>query len=143
MVALPWVRVSHLEPTKSRDASDRRNDVSGEVRYFDVVHEHFLPRYLEVLARDAEAAALRMHQHSEELVTGLGISSLEETHDSLQPLPESYKKFLGNPCTIVLGRNIPTLGIQIRKNEGEISSPEFPDVIGWIDGYDWLDREVE
>lgn len=137
LISLPWVRVSHLEPTNS---SARGHEVNGIVRYFDVVHESFLPRYLEVLARDADAAILRMHEHSEELMTGVGFSS-EGTHETLRPIPESLNQFLEQPCTIEIHKAIRSLRLKVNKNGGQISDPTRPREVGWIDEYPWLGDE--
>ncbi|MFI1788941.1 hypothetical protein ACH40D_10840 [Streptomyces olivaceoviridis] len=136
LIALPWVRVSHLEPTEGGKSG---RDLSGAVRYFDVVHESFLARYLEVLYRDADEVAQRMHRHSKEVAGGVAFSDLSEGHESLSPLPDHYRQYLSKPCTIIFRHHVQSLGLTVGKSGGEISDhPDNPTVIGWIDGYDWL-----
>ncbi|GHH03980.1 hypothetical protein Srubr_67980 [Streptomyces rubradiris] len=135
LIALPWVRIGHLEPT---EGGEEGRHLNGAVRYFDVAHESFLARYLEPLSRDADEVAQRMHQHSREVASGLAFSSLEEGHQSLTPLPEHYHQYLDKPCTITFHRHVRSFGISVDTSGGEISDPSAPSVIGWIDGYDWL-----
>ncbi|MFG2448565.1 hypothetical protein ACGFSG_04255 [Streptomyces sp. NPDC048512] len=135
LIALPWVRVSHLEPTEGGESGPSLN---GAVRYFDVVHESFLAKYLEVLSRDADEVAQRMHQHSQEVASGLAFSDLAEGHESLTPLPEHYHQHLEKPCTITFRRHVQSLGLSADTSGGEISDPSTPSIIGWIDGYEWL-----
>lgn len=135
LIALPWVRVSHLEPT---EGGENGRELSGAVRYFDVVHESFLARYLEVLSRDADEVAQRMHRHSKEVASRLAFSDLSEGRESLSPLPEHYLQYLSKKCTITFRHHVQSLGLTVGKSYSEISEPNNPSVIGWIDGYDWL-----
>ncbi|MFI1832140.1 hypothetical protein [Streptomyces olivaceoviridis] len=135
LIALPWVRVSHLEPT---EGGENERDLNGAVRYFDVVHESFLARYLEVLSRDADVVAQRLHHHSKEVASGLAFSDMSEGHESFSPLPEHYHQFLSKPCTITFRHHVRSLGLTVDNSHGEISDPNNPTAIGWVDGYDWL-----
>lgn len=132
LIALPWVRVSHLEPTMGGNG---KRDLNGSIRYFDVVHESFLAKYLGFLARDATRAAQRMHQHSKEVASGLAFSDMENGHRSLTPLPEHYMKFLEKPCTISMALHVKHAAMRI---EMDSSNRKGADDIDWIDGYDWL-----
>ncbi|WP_151775497.1 hypothetical protein [Streptomyces abyssomicinicus] len=140
LMALPWVRVGHLEPTLPDQLDRQRARITGNVRYFDVVHESFLPRYLEVLARDATSAAERLHLHSTEIAAGVAMSDFAEGHEGLKPLPENHGLDLEKPCHMHIGRSPNALSISVTKTGGEISDSESSAVVGWIDGYPWLDR---
>ncbi|MFC9180178.1 hypothetical protein ACFTZJ_05555 [Streptomyces globisporus] len=134
LLSLPWVRVSHLEPTNS----PRARHLTGAVRYFDVVHESFFSRYLEILSRDAEEMALRMHQHSDEISSGTGLFKFSGERELLEPLPQGYSHFLEEPCTMHLSKTARALGFKMKEaGEGEVA-PQDHESIGWIDTYDWL-----
>ncbi|WP_139063577.1 hypothetical protein [Streptomyces zinciresistens] len=133
LLSLPWVRISHLEPTKSPDVTN----LTGAVRYFDVVHESFFPQYLEVLARDAEEMARRMHLHSMEISSGAGFFKFEDDQEFLVPLPQEYERLLEEPCTMNLSKQASALGFRMNEaQEGAV--PQDIDLIGWVDAYDWL-----
>lgn len=112
----------------------------GNVHYFDVVHDSFLPRYLEVLARDARKAAERLDEHSVEIAAGVGYSDFSEGHQNLRPLEPNHSYDLTQPCTIHIGRLSNSLAISVDKSSGEISSALLPNMVGWIDDYPWLDK---
>ncbi|MFD5696834.1 hypothetical protein [Streptomyces lasiicapitis] len=139
LISLPWVRVSHLEPTSGEEGGW---DLNGGVRYFDVVHESFLPRYLAALSRDADCVAYRMHRHSEEVASAVAFTELEYGHESIVPLPDRYRQYLSKPCTITLHRHMRSLGLHVQKSSGDVSDPDQSNAIGWIDGYEWLDRPI-
>jgi hypothetical protein len=135
LLSLPWVRVSHLEPMNSPDA----RHLTGAVRYFDVVHESFFPRYLEVLSRDAEEMALRMHQHSKEISSGAGLFRFEGDREYLVPLPQEYAHLLEKPCTMHLSKAAYALGFEMNEVEEGVEKSQDSDVISWIDTYDWVE----
>jgi hypothetical protein len=70
---VPWVRSWRLEPRTTQ----RRADV---YRYMDVVHESFLPAYLEMMVRDFVGVAERLEDMRAVFVHGRGVDEL--------PLPE-------------------------------------------------------
>ncbi|MGX1755730.1 hypothetical protein ACWIG5_02230 [Streptomyces lydicus] len=140
LISLPWVRVSYLEPKLPAAEDGGKPGLQGNVHYFDVVHDSFLPRYLEVLARDARKAAERLHEHSVEIAAGVGYSDFSEGHRHLRPLEDDHSYDLTEPCTIHIDRMSNSLAISVDRSKGEISSALLPSVVGWIDGYPWLDE---
>ncbi|MCV7229091.1 hypothetical protein [Mycolicibacterium komossense] len=75
---IPWVRAWRLEPRTSEFRRD-------ECRYMDVVHESFLPKYLEMMLRDFVALATRLEDAEDVLFEGRGVDELplpEDTDDS-------------------------------------------------------------
>lgn len=96
------------------------------MHYFDVIHDSFLPRYLEVLARDARKAAERLDEHSVEIAAGVGYSDFSVGHQNLRPLEPNHSYDLTQPCTIHIGRLSTSLAISVDKSSGEISSALLP-----------------
>lgn len=143
LVSLPWVRMSYLEPRVSRSPDRSVGEFNGRMRYYDVVHESCLPRYLETLARDADILAERMHQHSEELVTGLGewVDHDDGSH-TLHPFPESYRKYLDTPCAVDLYREADALQIDIDRTR-RLTERKHDNIIEWIDDNEWLSPEKD
>ncbi|MET9669510.1 hypothetical protein ABZY19_29780 [Streptomyces sp. NPDC006475] len=88
LISLPWVRVTRLEP--ARDAPSRSGG-GNPVRYYDVVHESYLDKYIDILATAFTRIAERIMEHSDELRSGTGSgSSFERTYESLEKLPEDF-----------------------------------------------------
>jgi hypothetical protein len=71
---LPWVRVCRLEPQQPglpfRTVSN--------VRYYDCVHEAYLPDYLIALLSDVEILASRIEQSGDVILDGKGVSARDD-----------------------------------------------------------------
>lgn len=90
LISLPWVRVSRLEPSQN---SSGMQGFSDEVRYFDVVHESHLEKYIEHLVSAFSQISQRIVEHSGELRAGVGSgypTAISRPYESLEKLPQDF-----------------------------------------------------
>ncbi|MFJ9059713.1 hypothetical protein [Streptomyces sp. NPDC102409] len=90
-LALPWVRMSYLEPFSDREAW---NKTESRVRHFDVVHASCLQKYLHVLLEGVQKAADRAIECSPQLKEGIAIIGDEEGYSPLKSLDEDRRQYL-------------------------------------------------
>ncbi|GGV00676.1 hypothetical protein [Streptomyces spectabilis] len=90
-LALPWVRMSYLEPFNDREAW---NQASSRVRYFDVVHASCLEKYLHVLFDGIQKAADRAMECGPQLKEGVAVIDNGEEYSPLKSLEEDRRQYL-------------------------------------------------
>ncbi|MFD5174238.1 hypothetical protein ACFWM1_00395 [Nocardia sp. NPDC058379] len=120
LVAMPWYRVTHVEPDQGGPRI-----FSNTARYYDVVHECFFDEYVTKLMESMDELAERMKGHREEVATGLGaftMSSEEENEDegiwkTLVPMSEDETNNLESKHQFIISRQIGGLSIRPQSNE--------------------------
>lgn len=117
MLAIPWVRVSRVEP------SINEHD-SSNVRYFDIISSDHFAEYLRSLVNDAQELSERMRRHDEVVYSGAGL--LRENNDDPEPepyevletIPKEYEQF---PEKLIIG--------SIRKAPRSVEFDLFPEFL--------------
>lgn len=90
-LAIPWVRMSYLEPFNERKSWNR---TSSRVRYFDVVHSSRLSKYLEILLEGVRACADRAIENHSVLKSGVAVMGAEEEYARMQELEEERRQYV-------------------------------------------------
>ncbi|MET9426967.1 hypothetical protein [Streptomyces sp. NPDC003036] len=90
-LAIPWVRMSYLEPFNERQSWNR---TSSRVRYFDVVHSSRLSKYLEILLGGVKACADRVIENHSVLKSGVAVMGPEERYVRMRELEEDRRKYI-------------------------------------------------
>jgi hypothetical protein len=90
-LAIPWVRMSYLEPFNERQSW---NETSSRVRYFDVVHSSRLSKYLEILLGGVRACADRVIENHSVLKSGVAVMGPEEQYVRMQELEEERRQYI-------------------------------------------------
>jgi hypothetical protein len=90
LISLPWVRVSRLEPARDLLGQGHKKN---PVRYYDVVHESYVPTYIDTLAEAFKEIGGRIMANSEPLRLGMGSSeSTTKSYATLETLPEGFEE---------------------------------------------------
>ena len=63
---IPWARICRLEP--------QQGNIRSIVRYYDCVHESYLPTYLEEMLKGAHSMATRLDSCADVVALGKGVS---------------------------------------------------------------------
>ncbi|GAA1026731.1 hypothetical protein GCM10009557_05470 [Virgisporangium ochraceum] len=85
---LPWVRAYRLEPGKAGSGHVASN---ATIRFFDVVHESFLPEYLEKLLAAASTISRRAETMRNVIIDGRCVSAGDQTFELFEPIPRDAK----------------------------------------------------
>ncbi|MEV7807419.1 hypothetical protein AB0O28_31180 [Microbispora sp. NPDC088329] len=78
LIGLPWVRTFRMDPTTDPERATFSTE-DRNIFYYDVVHESFLPQYLEVLKRDMTAISAEIHTKHQIIATGIGMQRAEKS----------------------------------------------------------------
>ncbi|MFI8536003.1 hypothetical protein ACIGMX_37845 [Streptomyces aquilus] len=120
-LALPWVRMSYLEPFNNREAW---NQASSRVRYFDVVHASSLHKYLHVLFEGIQKGADRAIECGPQLKEGVAVMHDGDDYMPLKPLEEERRQYLD------------------RKPTGRIFRQSDGHALGFLEGVEFSEEDI-
>ncbi|MGW5969690.1 hypothetical protein [Streptomyces sp. NPDC055186] len=90
-LALPWVRMSYLEPFNDRKAWNR---TSSKVRHFDVVHSSYFAKYTKILLEGVGACADRAIENHSMLKSGVAVMGPGDGYVRMQELEEERHQYI-------------------------------------------------
>ncbi|MFJ9771986.1 hypothetical protein ACIRVF_12175 [Kitasatospora sp. NPDC101157] len=125
LLSLPWVRSSRLEPITETSKKARLTSI---VRHYDIIHESFLPAYLDRLIPDMREISKRVVNIGEVIVDGYGMAGdADETYMDIEPLPSDRHQHLKGRPFGAIRRGSGGLGMQIENAwpEDEIAHIDF------------------
>ncbi|MFF9864090.1 hypothetical protein ACF1G0_01470 [Streptomyces sp. NPDC013953] len=125
-LAVPWVRMSYLEPFNERQSWNR---TASKVRYFDVVHSSRLSRYLDVLLKGVGACADRAIENYSVLKSGVAVMGSEDEYVKMHELEEERRKYITEGP---MGRIFKAYGgRQLKLQEGAEIAEDVIAVLDW------------